>query len=270
MPQVSYIIAAGFFRPFCKNILRLDGLYFDSDNTLGDSDKMNRPIFKAYRKADGIIFQSEFNRVQFIKFLGEPHCPNVIIPNGVPLEFSSEGEKVNYGFKKTLICSSKWRAHKRLDSIIKGFLEYGSPEVGLIIIGEGIEERVEHPNIKYLGRVPPEDLPKYMRGGDAFIHLSWIDNCPNTVVEALACGLPVLCTHNGGTKEIVGSNGIIIQCEEDYIFNKVKFYKPPECNKTKVANGIDQVLKWDKEMDVSYLTMDRVAHEYMAFHEYIK
>ncbi|UCG68771.1 MAG: glycosyltransferase [Thermoplasmata archaeon] len=76
-----------------------------------------------------------------------------------------------------------------------------------------------HPNIKCSGSVPTEDLPKYLRGGDAFIHLSWFENCPNTTVEALTSGLPGLCTRNGGTKEIVRSNGIIIQCEEDYNFS---------------------------------------------------
>lgn len=264
-PDVSFIFSSGFFRPFSKNILRLDGLYFDSENVLGESDKLNRPIFNAYRNANGIIFQSEFARLLFSHFVHEPTKPYMVIPNGVPHTFSPEGEKINYGYEKTILCSAKWRSHKRLECIIEGFLEYSVLGVGLVVIGDGIEKRVEHPNIKYIGRVPPQNLPKYLRGGDAFIHLTWLDNCPNTVVEALACGLPILCSHNGGTKELVKSNGVIIKCEEDYEFKKVKLYDPPRCDRQLVAEGIDRILAWDKKIDASHLDIENIARRYAEF-----
>ena len=69
-PSVSFIFISGIFRPFCSNILRLDGLYLDSNNTLGNSDTKNKPLQKAYNKADGIIFQSEFSRKLFQTFMG--------------------------------------------------------------------------------------------------------------------------------------------------------------------------------------------------------
>jgi glycosyltransferase involved in cell wall biosynthesis len=265
IPCVSYIFSSGFFRPFCKNILRLDGLYFDSENTIADSDRLNRPIFKAYKKADGVIFQSAFNQLLFNNFIGEAPCPQIVICNGVPSDFCTQGEKVEYDFKKTIVCSAKWRAHKRLDSIIEGFLEYDNPEVGLVIIGAGFEKPIIHPNIKFIGKVATNEMPKYLRGGDAFIHLAWVDHCPNTVVEALSCGLPVLCSHNGGTKEIVRSNGIVIQCEEDYDFKKVALYNPPKCDKKKVAAGIEDILKWNKPIVDSYLRIEHIADKYMDF-----
>ena len=46
LPSVSFIVSSGIFRPFAKNILRLDGLYFDLANTLGDSDNKNKPLIK--------------------------------------------------------------------------------------------------------------------------------------------------------------------------------------------------------------------------------
>ena len=263
LPSICYIFAIGFLRPFTKNILRLDGLYFDSGNTLGDSNKLNRPIFKNYKKTDAIIFQCEFNRKLFNVFTGKPHCPNFVICNGVPDTFSPEGSHIDYGFKKTIICSASWREHKRLNCIIKGFLEYGNSNVGLVILGDNVKEKIEHSNIKYTGRIPVQNLADYLRGGDAFIHLAWLDHCPNTVIEALACGLPVLCSHNGGTKEIVRSNGIVIQCEEDYNFKKVDLYSPPICNKKIVANGIERILNWNKPLETDYLRIENVAKSYM-------
>jgi glycosyltransferase involved in cell wall biosynthesis len=269
LPSICYIFAIGLLRPWGKNILRLDGLYFDTGNTLGNSEKLNRPILKNYMKTDAVIFQSEFNRTLFSVFMGEPHYPNFVICNGVPDGFSSAGRRMDYGFKKAIICSASWREHKRLNCIIKGFLEYGNPDVGLIIIGENVKEQIKHPNIKYTGRIPVQKLADYLRGGDAFIHLAWLDHCPNTVVEALACGLPVLCSHNGGTKEIVRSNGIIIQCEEDYNFRKVDLYNPPICNKRTVAEGIEQILNGNKPLETDYLRIENVAKGYMQVAEKI-
>ena len=245
--------------------MRLDGLYFDSMNTMGDSDSKNQRIFKAYRKANGIIFQSEFARLLFSHFAHEPTNAYVVIPNGVPLCFCPEGERINYGYEKTILCSARWRPHKRLECIIEGFLEYGAPDVGLLIIGDKIEKHVEHPNIKYLGRIPSKDLPKYLRGGNAFVHLSWLDNCPNAVIEALMCGLPVLCGHNGGTREIVRDNGIVMQFEEDFDFKKVDLYNPPRCDRRLIAEGIERILNWDKKVDASYLSIESIAGSYADF-----
>lgn len=269
LPKISYVFSAGFFRPFCKNILRLDGLYFDSQNTVGDSNMLNYPISKAYRKADGIIFQSEFDHKLFATFMGEPRCKHRVIQNGVPASFSPHGESVDFGFRKTILCSAKWKEHKRLRCIINGFIEYGNEDTGLVILGSNIKNRVDHPNVKYIGNVLPSDLPKYLRGGDAFLHLAWLDHCPNTVVEAIACGLPVLCGHNGGTKDIVKSNGVVMQFEEDYDFKKVNLYKPPKCNKQKVAEGIEKVLNWKRPLDVDHLKIETVAREYMLFSQQI-
>jgi glycosyltransferase involved in cell wall biosynthesis len=144
-------------------------------------------------------------------------------------------------------------------------LEYDDPESGLVIIGTGFGEQIVHPNIKYIGKVPTDEIPKYLRGGDAFIHLAWLDHCPNSVVEALVCGLPVLCSHNGGTKEIVRSNGIVLKCEEDYEFKKVPLYKPPKCDKKIVAEGIEDILNWNKPIVANYLRMEHIAKKYMDF-----
>lgn len=265
LPSVNYIFASGLFRPIGRNIVRLDGLYFDSMNTTGDSNNKNRPIFKACRRADGIVFQSEFDRSLFRAFADEISCPSTIINNGAPSGFSSEGERIEYGFEKTIICSSSWRAHKRLACIINGFLEYTNPKVGLVVLGECVQAESEHPNIKYMGKIHPQELPVYLRGADAFVHLSWLDHCPNTVVEALKCGLPVLCSHNGGTREIVRDNGVVMQFEEDFDFKKVDLYNPPRCDRRLVAKGIEQILNWDKRINASYLDIENVAGSYADF-----
>jgi glycosyltransferase involved in cell wall biosynthesis len=92
-----------------------------------------------------------------------------------------------------------------------------------------------------------------------------LDWCPNTVVEALACGLPVLCSHNGGTKELVRGSGIIQEFEETYDFKKVPLYKPPMPDPKLVARGMSELLEWREPIDRPDLYMDHVAMQYINF-----
>lgn len=62
----------------------------------------------------------------------------------------------------------------------------------------GINDRVE-----IEGFVPREDLPDYYRRADFFVMPSVDENGPNTIVEALACGTPVLATDRLGINEYI-------------------------------------------------------------------
>ena len=67
-------------------------------------------------------------------------------------------------------------------------------------------------------------LSLYKRSS-TFIHLAYLDHCPNVVVDAQAAGCKIVCSSTGGTKEIV-NNGIVVQ-EKDWDFKPIKLYEPP-------------------------------------------
>ncbi|OGV58790.1 MAG: hypothetical protein A2X49_15400 [Lentisphaerae bacterium GWF2_52_8] len=59
-------------------------------------------------------------------------------------------------------------------------------------------------NVTHLGPVLDQvELAKYMRSSDVLIFPSESDYCPNTVLEAMASGLPVWYHNSGGTPELV-------------------------------------------------------------------
>lgn len=66
--------------------------------------------------------------------------------------------------------------------------------------------------VKFISRVPLDELPNYYRSADVCVVPSVYDNSPYTCLEAMSCGRPVVGTSAGGTKEYVtdGECGIIV------------------------------------------------------------
>ena len=62
----------------------------------------------------------------------------------------------------------------------------------------------------YIGKYTQKNAPHIYQKGDAYIMLKYKDPCPNTVIEAMSCGLPILYSDSGGLPEIIGDNGILI------------------------------------------------------------
>ena len=89
-------------------------------------------------------------------------------------------------------------------------------DVELIIIGYGEREYVEKlekeapKNVRFLGRIDYAKMPKYINHSDALILSSLSEGLPRTVLEAMACGKPVIATKVPGATEI-GFKGWLIE-----------------------------------------------------------
>ena len=89
------------------------------------------------------------------------------------------------------------------------------PSVHLLVVGEGPERaRLEQQAsargiadaVTWVGYVPQADTPAYYRSADVFALSSDFDNSPNAVLEAMACGLPIVATDVGGVAAFVDAN----------------------------------------------------------------
>jgi len=231
-----------------NNILRLDGLYLDSGNKLGDTDYLNNEILISYNSSNKVVFQSYFSKKCYEEFMGK-HKDSYVIRNGVPdIYFNNKSlpkAKKPKGFDKVVIASAEWRRHKRIEEAIECFKSPKLKNVALVILGG--YKNVNLNNVFCLPKISPEILPRYYQMADAMIHLSWLDWCPNSVVEGLGCGLPVLCSSNGGTKELVQESGIIIEIEEPYkIGEKVDLYNPPNVDINYITKKILDLIDMPK------------------------
>ena len=231
---------------------RLDGIYFNIDF---DYKSQNANIKRTYELANGVIFQSHFNQKLISKYFGS-HENCVVIHNGADLDTISQITPLQLDdYDNVWCCASSWRPHKRLNDNIKYFLEHKNTNDVLMVAGYvKPQDQIQHPNIKYLGDVSQNFLYSIYKRSKYFLHLAWLDHCPNVVVDARACECKIICSSAGGTIEIAGNDSIIIE-EEEWDFQPTQLYSPPK---------LDFSNKTSNTHNVCY-DMSNVSNKYLEF-----
>jgi glycosyltransferase involved in cell wall biosynthesis len=132
---------------------------------------------------------------------------DVIYPPVDVERFELKNKKEDY-----YLTASRLVAYKRMDLIINAFNQM--PEKKLILIGSGPErerlKRIANPSIEFVGHQSADKLGEYMQAAKAFVFAAEED-FGIIVVEAMACGTPVIALDKGGTAESVldGKTGIL-------------------------------------------------------------
>ena len=247
--QLSFIQKTNNFNP---TVLRLDGIYFDSKKNWKFQNSL---IEKSYKESKAIVVQSEFNKDLVTAYFGDHNNINVI-RNGTDLDFISKVPTAaieGIQDKEIWLCASSWRPHKRLSENVRYFLENASKDSVLLIAGENVNIQVDSiDRVFYIGNLSWPDLISVMKRSSTFLHLAWLDHCPNVVVDARACGCKIVCSSSGGTKEIAGPNSIVIK-EKDWNFQPIDLYNPPSMD----------FKNFYENKSISEMNIDLVAKKYM-------
>ena len=82
----------------------------------------------------------------------------------------------------------------------------------LVLVGKsGWEEfEIKSDKVKILGFIPNNDLPALYSGANMFIYPSLYEGFGIPVIEAMACGCPVISSRRGSLKEIVNDSGLVV------------------------------------------------------------
>ncbi|KKN24740.1 hypothetical protein LCGC14_0891870 [marine sediment metagenome] len=242
---------------------RVNGVYFDKSKAGARS--MNKTIAKAISKARGVVYQSNYSRNMSKGILGVKKSGRIIY-NGFDKSCYNGLKADKFGFSKMLVACAKWRPLKRPRSIVKGFLAAGLSDAVLVMIG-GIKEsqQIKHPQVKYIGSIPPADTYKYYLNCDGVIHISRLDACPNVVIEALTAGKPVLGNNVGGTPELIKDSGVIIEIDPPLKYKMFTMKNPDKVSSAKVAAGIHQMLNTTWNIDRQDLSMKHCAKQYYDY-----
>ena len=246
-------------------VLRLDGIWFNSEQ---EYNKQNAPIQYSYNNANAVVFQSYFNKKLTESWFGK-HNNSYVIHNAADDKIISIINKHFWDQKfgpdvEVWSCASNWRPHKRLRENVRYFLEFAPKEAQLAIAGAvGMDEAKEimilDERIHFLGDLDYTSLLALYKRSSTFIHLAYLDHCPNVVVDAQASGCKIICSSTGGTREIVSDGIIIVEKEWDY--KPCKLYKPPKIDlykclsvkKTSILNN-----KFEKCVEAYYNVINGV------------
>lgn len=117
-------------------------------------------------------------------------------------------------------------AHYGVDSVLRAFalVQQQIPDAVLTVVGDGSQRQALETlgaelNLKqtsFTGRVEHDDIRGFYANSDVFLNASRIDNQPLSILEAFACGLPVVTTNAGGIPDIVtdGETGFVVAVDD--------------------------------------------------------
>lgn len=119
-------------------------------------------------------------------------------------------------------------------------------------VDKGIEEKV-----KFLGVIPNTKVPEALNTMDVFVNCSKKESFGVAVVEAMACGVPVVVTDCDGYKEIVDNhvNGIIIDKRDPNLLAKeiLNYLNNPDIAHRYSKNALEKVRSmydWSKNVSI--------------------
>lgn len=161
--------------------------------------------------ADRIVYQSYFVKKCWEREHGVVKWPSTVIYNGVDLSFfSPDGSKYAscadiciISVEGTQLLPAQNQAFKVAQELTRRGMN-----VELLVFGnlwaDAAIKYDRYPFVNFIGPVANEELPFYYRGANAYV-LNDIVNagCPNSVIEALACGCPVIGYSLGVLPEIL-------------------------------------------------------------------
>lgn len=240
------------------NILRLDGLIM---NNKWNYKSKNKNILNSINDSDGLVYQGRFCEQAYKNFLGINDKPFSIISNG-----ASRSEFLEREVKNFFLANGRWRPHKRLKSIIKSFIRAldNGLDSDLIITGKP-DKKVKHSRVKYVGWQSRKDLKKLLAGSIASVHLTWLDWCPNSMVEAIVARCPVIYSKSGGHHELAKDSGIGIK-DTYWDWEPIDLYSPPKINYEEVVAAMIKLKKEKIEYAINNrLNIEVVADKYIKY-----
>ena len=192
----------------------------------------NAPMARLCREADYVFFQSRFCKLSAERFLGDRQGPWEILHNSVDTTvFTPAGTDPAPGRLVLLLGGTQYQYY-RLEVGLQVLSEIAQRGVDarMLVMGRlcwipdeaeaarlarqlaadlGLTQRVT-----FTGPYTQAEAPSIFRHAHLLLHTKYNDPCPGLVVEAMACGLPVVYSKSGGVPELVGEEaGIGVPAE---------------------------------------------------------
>jgi len=186
---------------------------------------------------DGILAPSEESRKEYSRDVGIKPGKIQVIYNGIDLNrFDLNRSELIKGIRAAFDFGSddivigsvaRFDPVKNMGALVKAFSKIGRPTVGpvkLLLVGDGPDlagiqkmaiDLGLRDSVVFAGM--RRDIPHCLGIMDIYVQPSRFEGVPNSVLEAMASGLPVVATNVGGVHEIVedGKTGVLVDVDEE-------------------------------------------------------
>jgi glycosyltransferase involved in cell wall biosynthesis len=163
-------------------------------------------VAKAARR---LIAVSEFTRRELLEVLDVPEDKVRVIPNAVGDPFSAEGEAAEGDY---VLAVGTLEPRKNLARLVDGFRRAELNGCRLLVAGSpgwgGVDAKGE--GVRWLGEVGDEELARLYRGARAVAYVSLYEGFGLPVLEAMACGTPVVAARNEAAEEVAGDAAVLV------------------------------------------------------------
>lgn len=275
----NMLFSPGFIPPIfssCDFIFTMHDL--NHVDVLHNSNFLKRFFYGAIIKrkchaAKYILTVSEFSKNKIIAWSKVSADKVVNVGNGVDLGFSYCAAPYAPGFKyflcvgnrkqhkneaRALLAFSKANIYQDIKLIFTGTI---SDELRTIIHNHQLGDRVV-----FLGKIPEEQLPGVYRGSLGLVFPSLYEGFGLPVVEAMACGVPVLTSNTTSLPEVAGDAALLVNPESvDEIRVGIERLVHDEALRTElIAKGLERakLFSWDAVAARVQAVLDEVVNQH--------
>jgi glycosyltransferase involved in cell wall biosynthesis len=165
-----------------------------------------RVVPHVVRAARRVIAVSEFTAGEIETLLGVPRDRIRVVPNGVDPVFTADGPRAGGDY---VLAVGTLEPRKNLARTIEAAARLG---IELRVVGArgwgGVEATGAH--VTWLGDPDDEELARQYRGARCVVYPSLYEGFGIPVLEAMACGAPVVTSRGGATEEVAGGHATLV------------------------------------------------------------
>lgn len=213
----------------------------------------------------GIVSVSTKNQKECLTLNLVTQEKSIVIPNAINMSLFENKDK--YQLRKKIgikdeefvvAFTGQFISRKGTLRLSQALEQIDDSSIKAIFMGRGSEDP-QYKGVIFKGIVSHDDLSNYLSASDIFVLPTENEGCSNAIIEAMACGLPIISTDADFNKDILNaSNSIMLDCHDiDAIATAIK--------KLKDNKDLRKAMATEAKKTASELSIDKRAEKIIDF-----